>query len=218
MTIDIKKLSASQLFELAKRKEKEEQQVTQRSTRLAEIRKQIATLIASHQEALAATDKAISELQEKRAHLVSEFKAAITPLELDIRELERKVKSDQPTAEPSSASAPPPDTIHTEEIVLSTVPSEGTPASINTPPEEPQPTPQEVAESSSPPPDSSQELLAKIRDIMRSRTYISESLLKEKLKTNGFDVRNLKQDIEKLIREGKLEKKGIGNYALGKKK
>ena len=60
--------------------------------------------------------------------------------------------------------------------------------------------------------------MGKIRSIMRNRTYISESLLKEKLKANGFDLSNLKKDMDKLIREGKLEKKGSGNFALGKKK
>ena len=53
---------------------------------------------------------------------------------------------------------------------------------------------------------------------MRNRTYISESLLKEKLKLNGFDLGSLKKEMEKLVRAGRLEKKSGGNYALGKKK
>jgi hypothetical protein len=52
---------------------------------------------------------------------------------------------------------------------------------------------------------------------MRQRSYISESLLKEELKLNGFDMSKLKKEIDKLIREGKLKKEGAGNYALGKK-
>lgn len=213
MTIDIKNLSASELFELAKQKEQEEQEALQRVSRLSEIKKQIAALISSHKEALAATDQAIAELQEKRTRLVSEFKAAITPLELDIKELERKVKADQAKAESSAPSVPPQSNVHAvkAETPTPTVQSEQAPTSTATP--------QPAAETPpAKPADSGEELLVKIRDIMRTRTYVSESLLKEKLKAGGFDIRNLKQDIEKLIREGKLEKKGIGNYALGKKK
>ncbi len=210
MTIDIKNLSASELFELAKKKEQEEQEAHQRAARLAEIKKQIAALITSHKEALAATDQAIAELQEKRTRLVSEFKAAITPLELDIKELERKVKADQAKAESPAASVPPQSNVHAAKPAPPAQ-SEQAPTSTATP--------QAAAETPpAKPADSGEELLVKIRDIMRTRTYVSESLLKEKLKASGFDIRNLKQDIEKLIREGKLEKKGIGNYALGKKK
>jgi len=61
-------------------------------------------------------------------------------------------------------------------------------------------------------------LMEKIRSIMRNRTYISESLLKEKLSVNGFDMSTLKKDREQLVRDGKLEKKSGSNYALGKKK
>ena len=210
MTVDIKNLSASELFELAKQKEQEEQEAHQRAARLAEIKKQIAALITSHKEAMAATDQAIAELQEKRTRLVSEFKAAITPLEMDIKELERKVKADQAKAESPAPTVPPQSNVQTAKPATP-APTEQAPPSTATP--------QPAAETPpAKPADSGEELLVKIRDIMRTRSYVSESLLKEKLKASGFDIRNLKQDIEKLIREGKLEKKGIGNYALGKKK
>ncbi len=204
MTVDIKSLSSKDLFELAKRKEKAEQEATQRVNRLAEVKKQKTQLIARHEETLAATDKAIRELQEKRTRLVSDFKTTLTPIELDIQELERKIKADQ-----VSASAPPPEAV---------TPSPTAPLSmpVISVPKQAAPAFQPKAESSSA--DSSEQLFDKIRDIMKSRSYISESLLKEKLKANGFDTGNLKQDIEKLIREGKLEKKGPGNYALGRKK
>ncbi len=207
MTVDINNLSSKDLFELAKRKEKVEQEATQRVKRLAEVRKQKAQLIARHEETLAATDKAIRELQEKRTRLVSDFKTALTPIELDIQELERKVKADQVKA----SSSAPKETIPVAPTPLGTpvksVPQQAAPAS--------QP---KTASSPTDAADSSEKLLEKIRKIMQSRSYISESLLKEKLKANGFDTGNLKQDIEKLIRDGKLEKKGPGNYALGKKK
>ncbi len=208
MNVDIKTLSSKELYELAKRKEQVEQEAQQRGSRLADARKQKAELIAQHEAAVAATDKAIQELQEKRTRLVAEFKVELAPIELDIQELESKVKSAQ--AASSTAQQEPPSLSPIETITIEAAAA---------PPTENEPEPSELPkESAASPADSSDELMDKIRHIMRSRTYISESLLKEKLKANGFDTRNLKTDIEKLIREKKLEKKGIGNYALGKRK
>lgn len=208
MPIDIKNLSSQELFELAKRKEKEEQEAKQRIARLSELKRQVKTLIAEHEEALAATEKAIKELQEKRTRLMADFKATLAPLELDIQELERKVKVDQATAASAEAVSQPRTSPAPAPRVAPMPSAQATP----------QPAAIQPSQASAPAVDTTEELLAKIRSIMGSRSYVSESLLKEKLKTNGFDVRNLKADIEKLLREGKLEKKGIGNYALGKKK
>lgn len=199
MTIDITKLSSKELFELAKEKEKEEQEASQRAERLAEAKQQLAQLVAKHQEALAASDKTIKELQEKRSRMVAEFEAALAPLELDIQELERQIGESRARAESAGTELSDEEELrlHFEE--------------------------QAVAESSAPETrpahekDPSEELLAKIRHIMRTRNYISESLLKEQLKLNGFDMSTLKKEMAKLLREGKLKKEGAGNYALGKK-
>lgn len=212
MSIDIKNLSSKELFELAKQKEKEEQEAAQRTLRLTEAKRQLAQLVAKHDEALAATDKAISELQEKRDRMVKEFETALAPVELDIQELERKVKADQARAEDLPAPPAPP---------TPGAPPTDAPAPSAPPPAAASPaTPAAMAEkaAASHEADHSEELLGKIRSIMRNRTYISESLLKEKLKANGFDMSNLKKEMDKLIREGKLEKKGSGNFALGKKR
>lgn len=210
MNVDIKTLSSKELYELAKRKEQVEQEAQQRVSRLADARKQKAELIAQHEAAIAATDKAIQELQEKRTRLVAEFKVTLAPIELDIQELEGKIKSAQ-AASSTAQQEPTPTPLSPIETI--TIEAAAAPPIENEP--EPSEPPKESAASVA---DSSDELMDKIRHIMRSRTYISESLLKEKLKANGFDTHNLKTDIEKLIREKKLEKKGIGNYALGKRK
>lgn len=199
MTIDITKLSSKELFELAKQKEKEEQEASQRAERLAEVKQQLAQLVAEHQEALAASDRAIRELQEKRSRMVAEFEAALAPLELDIQQLERQIRGGRAKAESAETELSDEEELrlHFEE--------------------------QAGAESSAPETrathekDQSEELLTKIRHIMRTRNYISESLLKEQLKLNGFDMSKLKKEMEKLLREGKLKKEGAGNYALGKK-
>ncbi|HEX9802714.1 MAG TPA: hypothetical protein VGB35_05620 [Gammaproteobacteria bacterium] len=199
MTIDITKLSSKELFELAKQKEKEEQEAGRRAERLAEAKQQLAQLVAKHQEALAASDRAIRELQEKRSRMVAEFEAALAPLELDIQQLERQIGEGRAGAESAETGLSDEEELrlHFEE--------------------------QAGAESSAPETraahekEQSEELLAKIRHIMRTRNYISESLLKEQLKLNGFDMSKLKKEMEKLLREGKLKKEGAGNYALGKK-
>jgi hypothetical protein len=207
MTIDITKLSSKELFELAKQKEKEEQEAGRRAERLAEAKQQLAQLVAKHQEALAASDKAIRELQEKRSRMVADFEAALAPLELDIQELERQIKVAQTKTESDEPEIPDEEELrrHFEEQA-----SAESQAQITKP---------AAAPSVSPPQedDISEELLAKIRHIMRTRNYISESLLKEQLKLNGFDMSKLKKEMEKLLREGKLKKEGAGNYALGKK-
>lgn len=246
MSIDIKNLSSSELFELAKVKEREEQEANQRLARLADVKVQKASLNAKHEEALAAIDKSIRELQEKRTQLLAEHKAALATIELNLQELELEINADLNKAapltiniSPQSTPAPmslPPGTLN-EPVRQAVQPPQSAPAPRTAPAPQsipaprtapapqsipaprPAPTPQPGTESvSSEASDSSDELLTKIRNIMHSRSYISESLLKEKLKANGFDTSNLKQDMEKLIREGKLEKKGPGNYALGKKK
>ena len=218
MSLDIKNLSSKELFELAKRKEKEEQEASQRASRLAEVKQQKAKLIARHEDALAAADKAIKDLQEKRIRLVAEFEAALAPIDLDIQELERKVKADQAKAEsqPPSAPAAPsqptpaaPAPRAVAPIAAPSTPAPMAPSTIS------QAVKQAPADEES---DSKAELMDRIRHIMRNRTYISESLLKEKLKVNGFDTANLKKDLDMLIRDGRLEKKGSGNFALGKKK
>lgn len=210
MSIDIKKLSSKELFELAKRKEKEEQEASQRVSRLAEVKKQMAQLIARHEDSLATADKAIRDLQEKRKRMVAEFEAALAPIELDIQELERKIKADQARAE-SQANA-----------TATKIPAPGAPTLKPVAPSAPA-TPENHSQAAPKPPEGQEidrrgGLMDRIRHIMGSRSYISESLLKEKLKLNGFDTSDLKKELDKLIREGRLEKKGSGNFALGKRK
>jgi len=61
------------------------------------------------------------------------------------------------------------------------------------------------------------ELFEKIREMMRTRSFISHGLLKEQLKVKGYNVPNLSKLVDQLIREGKLASAGGGNYALGKR-
>ncbi len=60
-------------------------------------------------------------------------------------------------------------------------------------------------------------LKSTIRQIMNKRDYISASLLKEKLAAYGITPATFNKDLEQWVRNGWLEGKGKGNYALGKK-
>lgn len=50
------------------------------------------------------------------------------------------------------------------------------------------------------------------------RADISESLLKEQLRTAGLDTKELRRHLEQLVREGRLVHRGAGNYALGRRR
>lgn len=131
--------------------------------------------------------------------MVADFEAALAPIELDIQELERQIGEGRAKAESAETELS-----DEEELRLHFEDQAGAESS--------------AAETrAAHEKEQSEELLDKIRHIMRTRNYISESLLKEQLKLNGFDMSKLKKEMEKLLREGKLKKEGAGNYALGKK-
>jgi hypothetical protein len=56
-----------------------------------------------------------------------------------------------------------------------------------------------------------------IRQVMNKRPYISAGLLKEKLAPYGIKPANFNKELEQWIKNGWLENKGKGNYALGKR-
>jgi DNA repair exonuclease SbcCD ATPase subunit len=197
MSVDISKLSSKELFELAKRREQEEQEANKRQEHLKAAQTKREELIKKHEGALAATDKAIKELKEKREKQVADFEAALVPVEQEIKKLERLVKEDIARSE---AAEPPPKPAAAAPVAP---PSATKPAAPKTP---------AAVEGST------EELYGLIRNMMRNRSYISESLLKENLKSAGFETANLRKQLEQLMREGRLDNKGRGNYALGKRK
>ena len=52
---------------------------------------------------------------------------------------------------------------------------------------------------------------------MNKRDYISASLLTEKLAAYGIKLANFNKELEQWVKNGWLESKGKGNYAMGKK-
>ena len=234
MAIDLSKLSAKELFELALRKEQEEQLQTKRHEQLIELQKQRAMLLSAHQVSLAEIERKISELTSQRGKLLAEHEKSMITIGKEIGDLTRKIqeveqeKAAKPATPPPAAArpaapvtpppaptpvAPPP---APAAVAPTPAPPAPRPVSEVTPPVE-----EEAAESVSGSEaltiHDKDELFEKIREMMRSRSFISHGLLKEQLKVKGFNVPNLSKLVDQLIREGKLASAGGGNYALGKK-
>ncbi len=204
MAIDLNNLSSEELFELARQRKQQEQEHAQRTAaaeRVTELKRMRALIVSKHNEALAAADQALGELQKKRGKLLEDHEVALVPIDRELRELTERTEADTTTVENTVKEpiAPPP-------VAPPPAPA---PASA---PAKPAPTHsvQEVVSS----PD---ELFVHVRELMLGRTYISESLLKEQLRSRSVTVNNLHKLLEQLVKDGRLNNKGGGNYALGRK-
>lgn len=191
MDIDLSKLSAKELFELAQQKEKQEAEENARQERLEQLQAARENLLNDHKANLADIDEQIAALNAERETLSKQHAEALAQLDKDISALAAK-QAAQPAAAPK---AEPPK-------VAAQAPSE---------PPKSAPAPSPRASSGS------DELGGRILEIMKTRPTISDSLLKERLKSQGFSVATLPRVIDQLIREKKIINKGSGNYALSKK-
>lgn len=163
MSIDLSKLSAKELFELAQKKEQEEKEDAERQGKLDELKTQRESLLNEHKNVLLLTDKKIRDMQAQREKLIADHENVVAEIDKLIKSLG------------GSAAKPEPKTGDDDAKLKST-----------------------------------------IREIMNRRDYISASLLKEKLAAYGIKPANFNKDIERWVRDGWLESKGKGNYALGK--
>jgi outer membrane biosynthesis protein TonB len=241
MAIDFSKLSAKELFELALRKEQEEQVQAQRHEQLIELQKQRALLLSAHQVSLAEIERKISELTSQRGKLIAEHEKSMTAIGKEIGELTRKIQETErtekvkqatpppaaPKAEPPAPPAPAPVAQPVPVVKAAPVtppPAPAAPAAPVVPPAAAAPAPVTEEESAAVGvgPESvtlydKDELFEIVREMMRTRSFISHGLLKEQLKAKGYNVPTLSKLVDQLIREGKLASAGGGNYALGKK-
>jgi hypothetical protein len=223
MTIDLSKLSAKELFELALRKEQEEQLLVQRQAQLAELQKQRGLLISAHDVALADIERKITELTSQRAKLIVDHEKSMSAIGKEIGELMRQIEAEM--AKPAAPTAPaikPSAAVPPRAATPAAPPPKPAPAPVAPPPPAPA-APAPAASLASEAAmgmitiDDKDELFEKVRELMRTRSFISHSLLKEQLKTKGYNIPNLSKLVDQLIREGKLASAGGGNYALGKK-
>jgi chromosome segregation ATPase len=201
MLVNIEDMSAEQLFELANKKKRAEEEAAKRAAaleRLGEVRKDREKLLREFEQALAASDKEMQALQKRREQLITQHQAALAVIDKKLAELEQE--QDAPAGEapavPAKASAPA-----EVEVEPGAEPEKAAPA-----------------RRSSDKGGRQDELTDVIMDIMHGRQTISESLLKEQLRTRGHSVTELGKTLEQMVRDGKLTSRGYGNYAPGKKR
>ena len=188
MNIDISKLSAKELFELAHQKELEEQRQAELHERMTRLRQQQEDLVAEFKAQLTKLDKEIKHLQQQRDRLVEAHDLDLAKLEGELESTDRQLTS--PPAATKPAQSPP---------APETAPAQGgdKPESAN--------------------PGDPDTLFEQIRELMRGREYISETLLKEKLRGKGNTGVNLGKALEQLVKDRRLIRKSGGSYVLGKK-
>lgn len=87
MSIDLSKLSAKELFELAQKKEQEEQSAAERQSKIDQLKAKLDTMVSEHKSVLLLTDKKIRDMQEQREKLVKDHEAALAELETEIKAL-----------------------------------------------------------------------------------------------------------------------------------
>lgn len=211
MLVNIEELSAEELFELANKKKRAEEDAAKRAAaqeRIDEVRKRRAQLMREFEQALAASDKEMQALQKQREQLITQHQAALAVIDKNLAELEQDA---QVTEAPAASAAPAKPAKPTK------------PEPEPTPEPEPEPAPP-ATEKTAPARRTSDksglldELADAVMDIMVGRQSISESLLKEQLRIRGHNSSELGKVLDQLVREGRLTNRGYGNYAPGKKR
>jgi hypothetical protein len=87
MSIDLSEFSAKELFELARQKEKEEQQQAEREARVGELTKRRDAMLNEHKNVLLLTDKKIHDMQAQRDKLIADHEQAVAEIDQEIRSL-----------------------------------------------------------------------------------------------------------------------------------
>lgn len=98
MSIDLSKLSAKELYELAQKKEQEEKDLAERQGKLDELKAKRETLAAEQKNILFLTDKKIRDMQEQRDKMAAEQASTLAELDKEIEALGGSVPKQQATA------------------------------------------------------------------------------------------------------------------------
>lgn len=101
MSIDLSKLSAKELFELAQKKEQEEQQEADHKAKVNELMAQRETTISEHKNVLLLTDKKIRDMQAQREKLIADHLQVVSEIDKEIKSLGGAA----PKTEPKSSTA-----------------------------------------------------------------------------------------------------------------
>jgi Predicted membrane protein len=201
MLVNIENMSAEELFELANKKKRAEEDAAKRAAaleRVGEVRKRREQLMREFEQALAASDKEMQALQKQREQLITKHQAALAVIDKNLAELEQDLPDSTAPAAPAKPAAP----------------KAAAPAKPAAPEPVPEPTPEPARRSDK----GGDDLADVIMEIMVGRQSISESLLKEQLRTRGHSSTELGKVLDQMVRAGKLVNRGYGNYAPGKKR
>lgn len=211
--VNLEELSAKELYELARKKEQEEARLAQMQEQLRALKLERETLIKKHEEALAETDRQLQELTRQREKMLKEHESALSALDARLKKLGAETTAKK--AAVNEASAAKPATPSRPSLVQEELPppsdEEETPAQkADTPPAH---KPREKAKSDA---EELEILMEHLRKIMKGRSYISDSLLREKLQAANYKPANLGKLLETLVRQARLVRRSGGNYVLGR--
>lgn len=156
-----------------------------------------------HVRALESIDAQIRELHEKRARIVIRNREATEAIQREITEIAREVKR----VHSAQVEKPAPETPAVEALA-----AEASKSAL-----QPNPEVATVAEERSAKPDPADDAVDAIRELLKNRGEMSESLLREKLRAKRVNVGELSKRLDKLVNAGILRRRG-SNYSLSKKR
>lgn len=225
--VKLEELSAKELYELAKKKEQEEALQEELLGRIKEIKTTREQLKISYDEILKDIDDKIEELTAQRQAVIADHKKELDELNQELEKLIKEVEESQVAlAEASSAEKEVEQRKEQEEEVpvLEEV-AEEAPATEKKAEAKPKPkaastpaTEKKAAPAGNMSKDEELDLLMEhMVTFMKGRSYISESLLREKLQVVKFKpATNLNKLLETLVQQARLVRRNGNNFVLGR--
>ncbi len=106
MSIDLSKLSAKELFELAQKKEQEEQEFAEQKAEISELQAKREAMLNDHKVAMNLAEKKIKEMQAVRDNMVIEHKKELAALDKQLKALEAALPKPKGAFKATSSSTP----------------------------------------------------------------------------------------------------------------
>ena len=226
--VKLEELSAKELYELAKKKEQEEALQEQLLGRIKELKTTREQLKISYEEILKDIDDKIEELASQRQGVIADHKKELNELNQELEKLIKEVEESQVAlAEASSAKKEVEQRKEQEEEVpvLEEVAEEEPPVEKKSEAKsEPKAAPPAAEKKAAPAGNMSKDeeldlLMEHMVTFMKGRSYISESLLREKLQVAKFKpATNLNKLLETLVQQARLVRRNGNNFVLGRVK
>ena len=189
MLVDLNKLSAKELFELAQQKEHEEEsELNELREQTEDLKARRHSLILTHQEKIVGLNQQIEALSIQRKELMEKNATELDSLDSQIRQIQERYQHLTETKDAQSDATA---------ALLDAV-------AIMEPEEEPAPTTH----------DDRSRVVQAVYSAMKGRLYISDGLLKEKLVLQGFKRQDVIDTINRLLKDKSIVRKGGNNYSM----